>query len=504
MSTDRARAPRAQGTPRASWAWQPGARLALPLTLIIIVLLGTYMAVSHRQRMALLEDGVIQHAELLGAILHRTAEDLLEQGRFDDLDRILRLAQQSDEVYAAYVTASGFLIAGYAFDFRCLEEQLPRLSAQRQAGYSACGRGVQWSAMPVRDGTLALVVGIEQILAKDAVAAALRRQVLLALLLAVATTAAVSIILQRSLSQPLGTIVAAVRELGGGGGPASLPVATSREIEQLPAPLRGARQELAARETELRARAEEEVALQRLAQTERFAMMGRLSGGLAHELASPLSVIGLRAQRIGERAAEDRALQDEAHAISREVERMTAFIQGLLHISRAQGLVTAPVDMRAVAEAVVEEMEARLSGTGVELAFAGADYPMLVEGEETMLRHALHNVMRNAARALQDHHDEGRIEVRLATSETQVMVTVEDTGPGIPEERLPLVFEAFYTTRDSQQGVGLGLAVTKGIVEEHGGHVHIENRAEGGLRVVFILPVGGNVADALSGEGTDA
>jgi two-component system, NtrC family, sensor kinase len=507
MSKNQIRAPYAQLDVRPSPGRQPGltARLALPLTLIILVLLGTYMVVSHRQRLALLEAEIKRHAELLGAILQRNADDLLEQGRFDDLDRVLRLALQSDEVYAAYVAADSRLIAGDAVDPSCLAAQLPRpLPARRQTGHSACGKGVQWSALPVGDGSLTLIVGIEQILVREAVTAALSRQILLALLLAGATAVAIAIVLQRSLSQPLGTLVAAVGDLGDGGGtPPPLPAATTREVTQLAAALHRARLELDARDHELQAHADEQVALQRrLAQTERFAMMGRLSGGLAHELGSPLTVVGLRAQRIGERATQSPALQAEAHAISREVERMTAFIQGLLHLSRTQGVVTVPVDMRAVAEAVVDEMEARLADTGVQLALSVPDHAMLVAGDETMLRHALQNVMRNAVHALQDHHGERRITVSVTARDARVVVQVEDTGPGIPAEQLPLVFEAFYTTRNAQQGVGLGLAVTKGIVEEHGGRAHIENRAEGGLRVVFVLPRGSTAPGALIGDGT--
>lgn len=177
--------------------------------------------------------------------------------------------------------------------------------------------------------------------------------------------------------------------------------------------------------------------------------------------------------------------------IRREVERMTTFIAGLLHLSRTQRLAGAPVDVCAMTEEVIADIAPLAAEQGVNVSFEAADGAALVAGHETMLRHALHNVLRNAVQAAAT--DAGgwtkQVAVRVDNTGTEIALVVEDTGSGISQEDLPRVFEPFHTTRADSSGIGLGLPVSRGIVEEHGGRITIENRAEGGVRAAIILPL---------------
>lgn len=483
-------------------------RLVLQVVAVVLLVMAAYMVVSHRQRRSLLEESAVHQAELLGAVLQSSAEDLLRQGRVEELDRLLRLVLQADEVYAALLVTAQGPLAGDAEDAACLGASMPQpLPPYQQQGRSRCGTGVTWTALPMREAGGSLVIGIEEVLLRQAVAAALRRQALLAVFMALATGVAVALVLRRSMSQPLRTLVQAVRTLPEGGEAApGVPLSLGRpprEIAQLAAALEQATAELEARRTELVASVEEKLALERrLAHNEKFAMIGRLSGGLAHELGSPLSVIGMRAQLISEYAQQSPGVLREAEAIRCEVERMTTFIQGLLHLSRSHGINAAPVDVCALAAGVVTDAARQAADAGVRVRLDAPGCDAVIAGNETMLRHALHNVVRNAVQALAGARGGTReVVVRVAADRDNVALVVEDTGPGIPPQDLPKVFEPFHTTRASSDGIGLGLPVSRGIVEEHRGQMTVENRARGGVRATIVLPRTGPAAEPLA-QGT--
>jgi signal transduction histidine kinase len=483
------------------------ARLVLQVVGVVLLVTAIYMVVSHRQRSALLEESTLHQAELLGAVLQSSAEDLLRQGRVDELDRLLRLVLQDKDVYAALVISESGPLAGDASNAACLMASLPQpLPSYQQRGRSRCGAGVAWTALPMREAGGVLIVAIEEVLLRQAVAAALRRQVALAVFMVLATALALSLLLQQSMSQPLRILLQAVRRLPASGAAAPLVLRSApREIVQIATALQQATAELEIRRGELVARGEEQMALERrLAQNERFAMIGRLSGSLAHELGSPLSVIGMRAQLIAESAQQLPGIRREAETIRREVERMTTFIQGLLHLSRTQGIAAVPLDLCALVEELVADMAQGAAASGVTVRIDAPDCCAAVAGNETMLRHALHNVIRNAVQAVTAARG-GKKEVvaRVVGDRESIALLVEDTGPGIPPADLPWVFEPFHTTRASSDGIGLGLPVSRGIVEEHRGQMTIENRPEGGVRVTIVLPRAFPAAEALAqGTGT--
>jgi two-component system, NtrC family, sensor kinase len=466
-------------------------RLVIRVVAVVLLVLLGYTVVSHRQRRALLEEGTREQAALLAAVLQRSADDLLGRDNPEALDRLLQRALQQDGIFAALVLTRDRVMAGGATELQCLITSLPRpLTGRQQAGRARCGTGVLWTAEPVAGGAATLVVAIEEILINEAVASALRRQLLLALALTGATALVTLVVLRTSLSHPLATIMSAVRALPVTGAAPPMELDRSpREMTQLANLLTKATAELESRRAELLERAEEKARFeQQLARTQKFAMIGRLSGGLAHELGSPLGVIGLRARAICERTHEP-AVVTEAEAIEREVERMTTFIQGLLHISRSQGIALRELEVNALLREVVADQSSRAATAGVQLRLHGQPDDVVIEGNRILLRHALNNVIRNAIQALDENEGGGdTVDIRVVADPVEVEILIEDNGPGIRPEELGKVFEPFHTTRVSSQGTGLGLPVSRGIVEEHRGSMRLENRSEGGLRVSIILP----------------
>jgi len=153
-----------------------------------------------------------------------------------------------------------------------------------------------------------------------------------------------------------------------------------------------------------------------------------------------------------------------------------------------------PVDMGELVAEIAKDadFEAQARNTHVR---AEVDEDLEVIGDPALLRSAIENVVRNATRYTREG-TEVRIQVRREESggSTQAILTVTDSGPGVPNEALGKLFEPFYRIDDSRGrqtgGVGLGLAITQRVVRLHGGSVQASNRPEGGLLVEIHLPAG--------------
>jgi C4-dicarboxylate-specific signal transduction histidine kinase len=111
-----------------------------------------------------------------------------------------------------------------------------------------------------------------------------------------------------------------------------------------------------------------------------------------------------------------------------------------------------------------------------------------VKGDEAMLSHVVRNVVRNAVQSLRERVSSRRVDITVRVQPDIVLITVEDNGTGIGADQMPYLFEPFHTTKPAGEGMGLGLAISHGIVVEHGGEIIIENRVEGGVRVTIQLP----------------
>jgi signal transduction histidine kinase len=217
----------------------------------------------------------------------------------------------------------------------------------------------------------------------------------------------------------------------------------------------------------------------RLVQSEKLAGIGRLAAGVAHEINNPLAVI-LGYVRILRRKAEG-PLADDLGVVEDEAVRAQQIVEGLLDLSRPLAAEPEPVDLAALGvEAVARLRETgRLDGTAVEVAGAAT-----VAGHPQKLRQVLLNLVRNAAEAAGPG---GRVEVRLAaTPGGGAELAVTDSGPGLSAEARDKLFEPFFTTKPA--GTGLGLAVSLGIVQAHGGTLEADSPPGAGARFTVRLP----------------
>ena len=213
----------------------------------------------------------------------------------------------------------------------------------------------------------------------------------------------------------------------------------------------------------------------------------RLLLDISHELRSPLARLRVAVELA--RSGEDR--ETAINRIEKEAERLNGLVSGLLQVTRAEGdpgsLPREPVRLQKLLEELVADAALEAHARGCEVRLTGAQ-PAVVQGDAELLRRAIENVIRNAVR----HAPEGTaVEVVLETSDGRAVVRIRDYGPGVPEESLPRIFDAFYRVeRDRDRasgGSGLGLSIARRAIELHNGTIRARNTSPG-LQVEIELP----------------
>lgn len=236
----------------------------------------------------------------------------------------------------------------------------------------------------------------------------------------------------------------------------------------------------------------------RLRHSEKLATMGQMAAQIAHELGTPLGVIGGRARALDKRASDPAEVAKNAEIIVGQVDRITRIIRQMLSFSRKSRPALTEVDVpAAVKEALgfVDESVMRQSVT-TEVRIAPDVGP--IPGDPAEIQQVCLNLLNNALQAMPGG---GVLEVTVETVSRRkeglalapplpfLMLEVADTGPGVPPEDRDRVFEAFFTTKDLGQGTGLGLAVSQGIVKDHDGWMEVGDRPQGGAAFRVFLPL---------------
>jgi signal transduction histidine kinase len=224
-----------------------------------------------------------------------------------------------------------------------------------------------------------------------------------------------------------------------------------------------------------------EVALSR---SETLSAMGMMAAGVAHEVRNPLAIISGTAARLKKRYAPSQDADPLFDFIPEEVERLNGIVEGYLRFARDEPLAFVDCDLRDVVERGVRLVKDELATQSVELSRRMPDEPVPALADPQRLQQVLLNLVLNAAQAMPDG---GEVELVLRTAGGRAAVEVTDRGPGFDEKELKNVFTPFYTTKE--KGSGLGLAMTRRIVEGHGGEVRIGNREGGGAVVTIELPL---------------
>jgi signal transduction histidine kinase/integral membrane sensor domain MASE1 len=232
-----------------------------------------------------------------------------------------------------------------------------------------------------------------------------------------------------------------------------------------------------------------------LVQISRVALLGELSGSLAHELNQPLTAILANAQAAQRFLRQDHVDLEEVREILGDIvaddRRAGEIIQRLRQLFRRGALQWQPIEINELVRDVAKLAHGELTSADVDLHTELADDLPMINGDRVPLQQLLLNLITNGCHAMSDVARPGRrLIVRTGfRAEEGVRVTVSDVGHGIAEDHLPHVFDPFFTTRPA--GMGLGLTVCRTIVSAHQGKLWAENNGDRGASFHVVLPRAG-------------
>ena len=239
---------------------------------------------------------------------------------------------------------------------------------------------------------------------------------------------------------------------------------------------------------ERRMRQEVESLQRQVIRQERLAAVGQLVSGVAHEINNPLQAILGFAELLQMQKDVPDTVKIDLVLIQKESARACGIIRNLAMFARQQTGDAEPVRLADVIRSVAELRQRRIESEGIELQIEDSSIRH-VAAVMTELQQVVLNFVVNAEQAIvMSGRRPGRITVRTLDRDDRVVLEVEDTGPGVPPDHEPRLFQPFFTTKPVGQGTGLGLSVSYGIIDSLGGHIGYRTSAAGGAVFYFDLP----------------
>jgi two-component system, NtrC family, sensor kinase len=345
--------------------------------------------------------------------------------------------------------------------------------------------------------------------AADANLANVTRQTLLYTMLAVlATSSLIPLFLWKVIRRPLKALEAGTAHLASGDLGYQLPIETDDELAHVSASfnkmsreLREAREEITgwnkALEDRVRQKTQElNRAHEQMLRSERMASIGKLAAVVAHEINNPLAGILTYAKLLKKRFASHAELPQNDDTISSlsliesESRRCGEIVKNLMSFARATPLTFEPSDVNGVIQRCVQLVQHQLTLANIELNLDLAARLPLVQCDPSQIEQVILSLVMNAIDAM-PHGGLLNIRSRHLPETAQAQIVVQDDGVGIPADLLPNLFEPFFTTKERGHGLGLGLAISRTIVERHLGRIEVSSEPGRGTQFTITLPVSG-------------
>jgi two-component system NtrC family sensor kinase len=225
---------------------------------------------------------------------------------------------------------------------------------------------------------------------------------------------------------------------------------------------------------------------QQIGRSEKLASIGRLAAGIAHEINNPLTGVLTFAHLIRDRQDAESQDREDVELVIQETQRAAEVVQGLLDFARERPVAKVQLDVNAVIQRMVRlvENQKEMRRVHIEQEYA-EDLPDIL-GDANQLQQVLLNLFLNAAAAMPQG---GTLNVTTRVDDSDVTIVVADDGCGIEREHLDQIFDPFFTTKPVGQGTGLGLSVSYGIIEQHGGSIEVDSEPGRGSTFTIRLPI---------------
>jgi signal transduction histidine kinase len=314
----------------------------------------------------------------------------------------------------------------------------------------------------------------------------LRRTALLLSLTAIAFGLIGAGVIARTVVHPLNALLDMTRRIGEGQFAVSLEQTRNDEIGQLV----GAFNRMAAALAELQ---------DKLIRAETFAALGRVASTVAHEVRNPLNAMRGCIEYIRLKRPDDPIVQHHASIISDEITRLDEFVRDFLKVARLENPRCVPIDVFGLVRSHLELHRQRASGLGVSMELTTGDGSFEANADPAQIAIVIENLVTNALEAMPAG---GRLHVHVASAEEDLVMTFADTGPGMPPSVQQNLFTPFFTTKTD--GAGIGLAISRRIIEAHGGTIRYTTTPGAGTVFTVTVPREPAAGDEKSAKSDDS
>ena len=307
----------------------------------------------------------------------------------------------------------------------------------------------------------------------------------------IASALLASIYFSRRLSAPLRQLEETMAVVSRGDLGVEVPVTSNNEIGRLAEAFNRMSRELSARESLLMERNAQ------LVQSEKLSALGELSAGLAHEVKNPMvGIVGFA--QLGLTSTSIQEAWEYFGLIEGDAKRANEILQNLLEFARPMKVEMRTLDPNAVVQGAVRLVAHQLQISRIRLETHYSEGLPAIRGNDNQLRQGLGNLMMNAAHAMEDAESK---QLYVKTSFAQsggLLIEVRDSGHGMSPEVKARIFQPFFTTKERGRGTGLGLSVSRSIINEHRGEIRVESAPGQGATFVIFLPPEEEVAEGAS------
>lgn len=468
-------------------------RLTVTVTLMMALVMAMLARLSIDRETTLIEADIEHDVALVAMILSRAGVD---DAGLAEMDRFL-WDRKADRLHVQVVSANTLPEATWPPDF------IARLDAGEVVTERRHHDGQEWVHATVRvgDGTHRVEV-IQSLESRDAFVSRLVWTNVLAVLLTTVFGALFTLLFgRRIVGQRIDALVEQTRHMGRGVFDRVLVVHGNDEVSELG----HAFNQLARDLIQVNARLAEAATArlrsqQALEHADRLRMVGQLAAGVAHEVGTPLSVIGGRAQLIARRNAEGERDHTDAGVIREQAAHISELVHRLLDYARVVPAQPQPCDLRALVAETLDLLAPEGHRGRVRVVADLPDQPVRARVDPRAMRQVLVNLVLNGIQAMERAPTppaaDATLTVRARVTPTGgknpgaglAEVSVIDQGPGVPEDLRPHLFEPFFTTKAPGEGTGLGLSVVDRIVTDHDGTVTVHDAPSGGAVFVVQLP----------------
>jgi len=221
---------------------------------------------------------------------------------------------------------------------------------------------------------------------------------------------------------------------------------------------------------------------------EAFSMQKRFSQSAAHELRTPLSVLKTKVEVFKKKKEHTKEEYDSLlNVISAHTNRLSELVTDILNFTNMEEVeYNHKIDIKGLLEDIIEELSIHAKDRHITVSLDGTEHTIL--GNNNLLHRALFNLVENA---IKYNHDYGIVNIKVASVHEQTLITIEDSGIGIPKEMQTLIFEPFFRVDKSRSrqmgGTGLGLTMVKSIIEKHGGQIRVLDNKHGGSSFLITI-----------------